>query len=164
MTEGDFSENDLQRLRELSLAFLKAHEASANAPPGEDGLEQRRDAYDKMRVWATTSKAGLLKTASYFWAHRGEPADKGGITILVGLLSQLRDDYIRHVIQENSELTRYDSSYQEAAQLDQEEQFWKTWQPLFMLADAYKEGAFESPPPGIGRVEFELKKREWSLR
>jgi len=163
VTSGGFSESELEGLKKVSLALFRACEERAKSPPGDVGLAQRQAAYAKMKEWANIAKGALIKAVTHFRRHRGEPIGERDILVLVNLLKQLRDDYIHNVIQESSELRRYDSAYQETAELDQEQQFWETWQPLFVLADSYREGASEKPPPGIGRVEFELKKREWSL-
>lgn len=162
MTEGSFSEAWTRRLKELSLEALQAQERSEASPRGDVGPAQRKDAYEKVNEWAIAAKDTLSKAAFYFWAHRGEAASSESITVLVGLLLQVRDDYMCHIIRADSDLTRYESTYQTAAELDQEEQFWKLWDPLFALADSYKEAAFDKPSPGIERVEFELKRREWS--
>ena len=115
-----------------------------------------------MREWAKIAKQTLIETAGQFRITRGEPIGEQSIKILVELLKQLRGDYLLHIIRQDSDLTRYDSAYQAAADSKQEEQFWGSWEPLFRLANAYNVGASEQPPPGIGRVEFELKREEWS--
>jgi hypothetical protein len=99
---------------------------------------------------------------SHFAAHRGEAIQQEEIDIFVDLLKQLRDDYLCYIVQEDSALTRIDSRYRRAAELDQDEQFWSLWEPLFLHADSYREGASEKPAAGLERLEFETKRREKS--
>lgn len=162
MAEDGLSDSFVEGLKEVSHEAVKAYHASPASPTGDDGLEQRQVAHEKFKKWATTARDVLIRTNSYFRLSRGESINEQSIRILVELLRQLRDDYLRHIIRQESELTRYDPGYQGAAELKQEEQFWNSWQPLFRLANAYYRGALEQPPPGVTRVKFELKKGDLS--
>jgi hypothetical protein len=156
------TKSDVESVKDGSLALLDAVQALPERPDDPTYTAQRQVAYEKARDWATIAMSVLTKVKSYFAAHRGEAIRQQEIEILVDLLMQLRDDYLRLIVQEGSALTRYHEGYRQAAELDQDEEFWLSWNPLFLNADAYREGAAAKPPAGLERMEFEKKRREWS--
>jgi hypothetical protein len=162
ITEMDESrfEKELKALKKSSVEAVQGEYGSARSPPGDADEEQRREAHAKLKEWALAAKRALNKAVMFFSEHRGEAVSEESITTLTELLRQIKGDYMRLVLRADSGPTEL--SIYRAAGLDQGEQFWELWDPLFKLVDSYKCSAFEKPAPGIERYEFELKIRDLS--